>query len=166
MNKNCLGKLHYCLAIILFYFISTSTRAQGYNTTDWKFSNPKQFGFTVLDVDYFDNNNVIAVGSDGGIARSTDGGSNWTYGPFTFINPATGFLTKPNFSDVHFVTASIAYAVGTPGCMVKTIDGGVTWALVNTPLTPNARSINAVWFTTPTIGYIGGQWNTLDSIAK
>jgi hypothetical protein len=48
-----------------------------FNSTDWKFSNPQQFGFTVLDVDFFDNNNAIAVGSDGGIARTTDGGTNW-----------------------------------------------------------------------------------------
>jgi len=166
MNKNCLRKMHYCLAIILFFFISTSTRAQGFNTTDWRFSNPKQFGFTLQDVDYFDNNLVIAVGTDGGIAKSTDGGANWTYGVYTFINPANGFLTKPSFSDVHFVTSTIAYAVGSPGCMIKTTDAGVTWTLVSTPLSPTLRNINTVWFTSATTGYIGGQWNTPDSIPK
>jgi len=166
MNKNCLGKLHYYLLIILFSFSSMLALGQGYDTTKWKFSNPKQFGFTLQDVDFFDNNNVIAVGSDGGIARSRDGGSNWTYGPFTFVNPANGFLTKPSFSDVHFVTSTIAYAVGNLGCMAKTTDGGLTWTLINTPLSSNARNINAVWFTSPTTGYIGGQWNTPDSIPK
>lgn len=166
MNKNCLGKLHYYLLIILFSFSSMLIMGQGYDTTKWKFSNPKQFGFTLQDVDFFDNNNVIAVGSDGGIALSRDGGSNWTYGPFTFVNPASGFLTKPSFSDVHFVTSTIAYAVGNLGCMAKTTDGGLTWTLINTPLSGNARNINAVWFTSPTTGYIGGQWNTPDSIPK
>ncbi len=166
MNKNCLGKLHYYLLIILFSFSSILAMSQGYDTAKWKFSNPKQFGFTLQDVDFFDNNNVIAVGSDGGIAKSRDGGTNWTYGPFTFVNPATGFLTKPSFLDVHYVTSTIAYAVGNAGCMAKTTDGGLTWTVVNNPLTNNARNINAVWFTSPTTGYIGGQWNTADSIPK
>ena len=46
MNKNCLGKLHYYLLIILFSFSSILAMGQGYDTTKWKFSNPKQFGFT------------------------------------------------------------------------------------------------------------------------
>lgn len=166
MNKNCLGKLHYILAIMLFFFISASVQAQGfYNTTNWKFSNPKQFGFTIFDVDFFDNTNVIAVGADGGIAKSTDGGTNWTYGPFTYVNPA-GLTTKATLYDVHYITANIAYAVGTGGCMAKTIDGGVTWSLVNTPLFANSKNINTCWFLNENTGYIGGQFNTLDSIPK
>ena len=136
-----------------------------YNTKDWRFSNPKPFGFTVSDVDFFDDNLVIAVGDQGGIARSTNGGTTWTYGIFTFPT-AAGQRTKANFLDVHFVSSTIAYAVGTGGMMAKTTDAGVTWSFVNTPLYNNARSINSVWFTSETTGYIGGQWNTLDSIPK
>jgi gliding motility-associated-like protein len=166
MNKNCFGKMHYCLAIILFFFISASAQAQGsYNTTNWKFSNPKQFGFTIFDVDFFDNNNVIAVGSDGGIAKSTDGGANWKYGGFTYV-ANTGLTTKTTFNDVHYITANIAYAVGSGGCMAKTTDGGLTWSFVNTPLFANAKNINALWFVDQNKGYIGGQWNTADSIPK
>jgi hypothetical protein len=54
---------------------------------------------------------VIAVGQDGGIARSVDGGANWSYGVFTFIN-ARGLWFKPTFTDVHYITSNIAYAVG------------------------------------------------------
>ena len=166
MNKSYLGKLRHSFLIIVLSFSIANVQAQGfYNTTNWKFSNPKQFGFTVLDVDYFDNNNVIAVGSDGGIAKSTDGGTNWTYGPFTFINP-TGQQTKSTFSDVHFITASIAYAVGGSGLMAKTIDGGATWSFVTTPLFANSKNINACWFLDANKGYIGGQFNTPDSLPK
>ena len=166
MIRNCFGKMHYYLFLILLSFSCVLAIGQGsYNTTNWRFSNPKQFGFTVLDVDYFDNNNVIAVGSDGGIARSTDGGRNWTYGPFTYVTPQ-GQVTKSTFNDVHYVTANIAYAVGDRGSMAKTIDGGANWSFINTPLFANSKSINACWFVDANKGYIGGQFNTLDSLPK
>jgi gliding motility-associated-like protein len=165
MNRVITKRKWYFPLAIFILFLGEISQAQGYNTTNWRFSNPKQFGFTVLDVDYFDNNNVIAVGSDGGIAKSTDGGSNWTYGPFTYINPQ-GQVTKSTFSDVHYVTANVAYAVGDRGSMAKTIDGGVTWSFVNTPLFSNSKNINACWFLDANKGYIGGQFNTLDSLPK
>jgi gliding motility-associated-like protein len=136
-----------------------------YNTTNWRFSNPKQFGFTVFDVDFFDNSNVIAVGNDGGIAKSSDGGVNWTYGPFTYVN-AAGLITKSTLNDVHYITATVAYAVGSAGCMAKTTDGGATWTFVNNPLYGNSRNINTCWFIDQNRGYIGGQWNSVDSIPK
>lgn len=165
MNKHSIRKLWSFLIILLF---STSTTwGQGvYNTTTWKFSNPKQFGFTVFDVDYFDNNNVIAVGSDGGIAKSTDGGKNWTYGVFTYPT-AAGLTTKSTFLDVHYITANIAYAVGNGGCMAKTTDGGTTWSLVTTPLYSTNRNINTCWFINANTGYAAGQWNfSTDSIPR
>ncbi len=168
MNKTCFRKMQNYLLVILFSLSSILVMGQGnFNTTDWRFSNPKQFGFTVLDVDFFDNNNAIAVGSDGGIAKTSDGGANWTYGVFTFTNPATGFITKGNFNDVHFVTATIAYAVSTNGLMIKTTDGGTSWSTVNTPLTPTLKSINACWFLDANRGYIGGDVNdNVDSIPR
>jgi gliding motility-associated-like protein len=166
MNKNCFGKSYHYLLIILIPLFSISAIGQSnYNTTNWRFSNPKQFGFTPLDVDFVDNNIALAVGGDGGIARTTDGGSNWTYGPFTFVN-AAGLWQKQSFNDVHFVTPAVAYAVGSLGAMAKSTDGGVTWTLVRTPLFNNARSVNAVWFINENTGYIGGTWNTPDSIPK
>ena len=176
MNKNCFGKrLHYLLVMMLSIF-SLIAGAQGYNTTDWRFSNPQKFGFTVFDLDFVDNNNVIAVGSEGGIARSTDGGATWTYGVFTYNTP-TGYLSKPSqFLDVHYVTPQVAYAVGATGgsstsvylggVMAKTTDGGATWTNVPNPLFNNKRNINTVWFVNKDTGYIAGQWNTPDSIPK
>src|SRR5436189_6136801 len=102
MNQHCSRKFQYYLLLILLSVSSTITFAQTskFNTTDWKFSNPQQFGFSIADVDYWDNNVAIAVGSDGGIARTTDGGTNWTYGVFTYTSPA-GLVTKASFNDVH-----------------------------------------------------------------
>ena len=155
--------------VIAFMMTGNLTQAQVgqgfYNTVNWKFSNPQQFGFTVLDVDYFDNNTALAVGSDGGIAKTTDGGSNWTYGPFTFYT-ADNAITKSSFSDVHFVTSTIAYAVGSGGAMAKTTDAGASWSFIKTPLFARGRNINTVWFVNKDTGYIGGQHNTPDSLPK
>lgn len=166
MNKNCFGKMHYGLLLIMISFFSLSSLAQSdYRTDKWRFSDPKQFGFTVLDVQFYDNNFGIAVGANGGIARTTDGGAKWIYGPFTFTSPA-GLTTNGSFNDVHIATSSTAYAVGTNGMMAKTVNGGQNWTFVNTPLYANARSINTCWFINEDIGYIAGQWNTPDSIPK
>ena len=73
----------YCFLLLLLSVAVAS--GQGYDTTKWRFSSPKQFGFTTLDVDFFDNNVGIAVGPEA-IGRSTDGGKTWTYAPFTYIN--------------------------------------------------------------------------------
>jgi gliding motility-associated-like protein len=154
---------------MLLILLSAIANGQGfYNTTNWKFSNPKQMGITFLDVDFFDNNNVIAVGGAGGIAKSTDGGRNWKYGPFSFVSSASNgsLLTTATLNDVHYITATVAYAVGDRGCMAKTTDGGQNWSFVNTPLFPNTKNINAVWFLNKDTGYIGGQTNSIDSIPK
>jgi gliding motility-associated-like protein len=153
------------VAPILLVFLASQGFAQGYNTTNWRFSNPTQMGITFFDVDYFDDNNVIAVGAAGGIAKSTDGGRNWRYGPFTYNDPA-GLRIVATLNDVHYITSTIAYTVGDRGCMAKSTDGGQNWSFLTTPLYANSRNINAVWFINKDTGYIGGQFNSIDSVPK
>jgi gliding motility-associated-like protein len=165
MNKICSTRMH-CLLLLMLVLVSFSSMSQSdYRTDKWRFSDPKQFGFTVQDVQFFDNNFGIAVGANGGIARTTDGGAKWIYGPFTFTSPA-GLTTTGSFGDVHIASANVAYAVGTNGMMAKTTNGGVNWTFVTTPLYSTVKSINTCWFLNKDTGYIGGQWNTLDSIPK
>jgi gliding motility-associated-like protein len=154
------GFLSIAFALLLMNHVS----AQGFDTTKWRFSNPKPIGFYITDVQFADNNNAVAVGSDG-IAFSRDGGSSWTYGAFTYIN-AAGVYQKGNFSDVHVVNSNVSYAVGPGGLMAKTTNGGQNWNFVTTPLFANSRNINTVWFLNKDTGYIAGQWNAPDSIPK
>ncbi len=151
--------------MLLSFTVQTSFAQGFYNTTNWRFSNPKQFGFSVLDIDFFDNNNGIAVGLNSGIAYTKDAGVTWNYGAFTFIGQ-TGVQIGTQFQDVHFASANVAYAVGTNGCMSKTTDGGATWALLNNPLFASAKNVNTVWFLDENKGYIAGQFNTVDSLPK
>ena len=155
-----------CLIVLMMSLHATlSAQQETYDTRPWRFLNPTPMGMTFFDVDYTDNNNGIAVGTEGGIARTTDGGTNWTYGAFTFLNPA-GTRVRPTVYDVHAVNAQVAYAVGTQGMMAKTTDGGNSWTFVRTPLYARSRNINTVWFTSASTGYIGGQHNAVDSIPR
>ncbi len=160
MRKN----IPVCLSILLV-LTGTLAKSQGYNTTKWRFSDPKQFGFTILDVQFFDNNLGIAVGGNGGIATTTNGGTKWIYGAFTFTNPA-GLITTGTFNDVHIASSTVAYAVGTNGMMAKSTNAGKDWSFLNNPLAANSKNINTCWFVNKDTGYIAGQFNTPDSIPK
>jgi gliding motility-associated-like protein len=166
MNQPRQMRMHYCLALIMLSLVSTSAMSQSdYRTDKWRFSDPKPFGFTVLDLQFFDNNLGIAVGNNGGIARTTNGGAKWSYGPFTFTSPA-GLTTNGTFSDVHIASATVAYAVGSNGMMAKSTNAGQNWTFVNTPLYANSKAINTCWFLNKDTGYIAGQFNTPDSFPK
>ena len=133
------------MTISFLLLMSVGYSQSNYNTNNWRFSNPQKFGFTVTDIDFFDDNKGVAVGANGGIAYTTNGGSTWSYGAFRFMN-AAGLETSSAFIDVHFISSNTVYAVGSNGCMVKSVDGGVNWSFVNNPLFNNGKSINSVWF--------------------
>ena len=166
MIKHCLRRGHYHLVVILLLFISQSLLAQvNYTMSKWRYSDPKPLGFTVLDVKFYDNNFGIAVGGNGGIARTFNGGAKWEYGTFTYTAPS-GLITNGAFSDISVPSATVAYTVGSNGMMAKTTNAGLNWTFVNTPLYANSRNINTCWFFDANNGYIAGQWNTADSLPK
>lgn len=166
MNKHCFGKMHYFLLVIMLSFVYSSITAQvSYTMSKWRYSDPKPLGFTVLDVKFYDNNFGIAVGGNGGIARTFNGGAKWEYGTFTFTAPS-GLTTNGAFSDISVPSSTVAYVVGSNGMMAKTTDAAQNWSFVRTPLYANSRSINTCWFFDSNNGYIAGQWNTPDSIPK
>jgi gliding motility-associated-like protein len=144
--------------LILLWFNFTGFAQIGQN--NFKYNFPKPLGNTFLDVSFFDNNNGIAGGNASSFAKTTNGGTTWTYGVVMF-NTATGFKQRPTVNDVHFVTASTVYAVGDSGMLLKSTDAGLNWSQVNNPLYGNGRNINAVWFVNKDTGYIGGQAQNL-----
>lgn len=170
MNKSCLGKLPLFFLLLLLSLTSAVVQSQpvasSFNSTNWRFMNPKPLGFTIIDIDFFDNNKGVAVGGGNGtIAYTTDGGATWKYGAFAYTS-AAGVLTSTSFQDVHFISSNVVYAVGTNGCMVKSTDGGATWSFVRTPFYTTAKNINTTWFLNENKGYIGGQSNTPDQTPK
>ena len=167
MKKSCLGKLLHYLPVIIFFLSSLLASGQQsfYNVKNWRYSNPRQFGFTVTDIDFVNDTRGVAVGASGGIAYTNDGGTTWNYANFSFID-RTGIQSSTSFNDVHFASANVVYAVGSSGAMAKSTDGGVNWSFVKTTFYNTGRNINAVWFLDDNKGYIGGQWNAIDSIPR
>lgn len=167
MKKSCYGKIMRYLPVILFFLSSLLASGQQtfYNVKNWRFANPRQFGFNVNDIDFVNDTRGVAVGANGGIAYTNDGGTTWSYANFSFID-RTGLQTSTTFSDVHFASTNVVYAVGSAGAMAKSTDGGANWTFVNTTFYNTGRNINAVWFLDDNRGYIGGQWNAVDSIPR
>lgn len=87
-----------------------------------------QFGPNVLNNAYTDigfpgANKALAMGPDNHLARTADGGNNWT--------PTGPGDTALDWQSVEFITASEGYAVTDHQAqpLYKTLDGGQTWAL-------------------------------------
>ena len=153
--------LFFSIALMLTALVSNGQIGM----SPWKFSNPRQFGFTVLDVSFLDDNNGIAVGSWGGIAKTTDAGITWKYAAFTFTG-GDNMIQKAYFNSVQYVTSTIAYAVGDQGLFAKSTDGGLNWAAMNNPLFSDSKSIYGLHFINKDTGYIGGQPNSSNPAPK
>ncbi len=104
------------LAISIIVFFSSAIFAQNF---DWTAQNS---GVTVslTDVFFVDNQTGWAVGNDGTILSTTNGGQDWT--------SQTSGVTD-GLRAVFFIDANTGWAVGgsTNRTMVKTTDGGLNW---------------------------------------
>lgn len=83
-----------------------------------------------------------AVGGNGLVIRSTDGGQSWTSS-----SPATNTLNA-----VHFVSDQTGWAVGNGGIAIETTDGGDHWSQTS----PGSQNLNGVFFIDENHGWIVG----------
>ncbi len=79
-------------------------------------------------VDFPTQTHGWAVGHDGVILATRDGGKTWTLQHF---DPNPEFPLQ--FLDVHFLDESHGFAIGTYGLMMETRDGGLNWEPVEAP---------------------------------
>lgn len=96
--------------------------------------------FTAMDTGY-------AVGENGKIYKTSDGGSNWT---------TQQFMTVNEFNAVFFPSADTGYAVGNSSSspvIYKTVDAGVNW--IPQVITATG-TLNDVYFTSNSNGYCAG----------
>ena len=84
-------------------------------------------GASVNAVHFVDPMVGHAVGPNGFITRTEDGGQSWT-------PQWSGITTALN--DVHFVDANNGLAVGFGGTILRTVNGGATWAPATVPAAP------------------------------
>ncbi len=80
----------------------------------------------------FGSTTGYAVGDNGTILKTTNGGAEW-------VAQDSGTTAKLN--GVYVVTALAAYAVGDGGVILRTTDGGATWTALNSGTTANLRSV-------------------------
>jgi len=77
-----------------------------------------------------------AVGADGTILLTSDGGATWSA-------PTNPVPTTADLSGVTFASTSDGWAVGADGTILLTSDGGATWSAPTTPVPP-ADDLSAV----------------------
>ncbi len=85
-----------------------------------------------MGVSFSDQNTGTAVGINGTILRTTDGGTNW----FPQLSGITDW-----FNSVCFTDANTGTVVSATGNILRTTDGGTTWILQTSPVYSNFWSV-------------------------
>lgn len=88
-----------------------------------------------LQATYCVENVCYAVGNDGVVLKSTDGGDNW------------GVLSSgvsSDLRDVYFTSVNVGFAVGADGACIFTSDGGNSWNPIDLSVSATLRSIHFV----------------------
>lgn len=103
-----------------------------------------------------DGTRLVAVGQNGQISRSVNGGVSWT----PVASP-----TSSNLHHVQFSANPQGFAAGDNGVALRTTDGGATWTLLNSGATANISALAV-----PSSGqawiYGAGLWRTVDGGAS
>ena len=87
------------------------------------------------DVYCITENIVVAVGNNGTILKTTDGGAYW-------VQKTSG--TGYNLEKVQFPNPNVGYAVSVIGEILKTLDGGDTWNMIYSFGNSDTRDISCV----------------------
>ncbi|HET7153343.1 MAG TPA: hypothetical protein VFJ29_06225, partial [Candidatus Kapabacteria bacterium] len=112
---------------LLLFIIAVSLHAQV-----WRWQHPKPQGNNLNAVDFYDGNTGYAVGDNGTILKTTNGGIAW-------VAQQSGISTNLLTVCVSPASAQYAVAAGTNNTYVYTADGGNTWTAGNV----TASNVNA-----------------------
>lgn len=105
----------------------------------------------------------VAVGNNGVITRTTDGGVNWSVLTSGTTNPLNG---------IHCPSSTICYIAGASGTILKSTDAGVTWSALTSGTTTHLYGITCpsttVCYAVGFSGMLlktsdGSSWSTLTS---
>ncbi|MBS1495055.1 MAG: T9SS type A sorting domain-containing protein [Bacteroidetes bacterium] len=175
-------KLLLILAVVSFLF-SDLAYSQG-----WVAQTSGVGAVSLSSVNFLSATTGLAVGSNGTIIKTTNGGTNWVtktsltanaltcvrfasatnavaVGQFGIILLSTNAgetwtsqTTGTNLTHVNFPSALIGYAVGAAGTILKTTNGGANWTALTSGTTVNLTS---AFFTTDLEGYVTGATGTI-----
>ena len=127
----------------------------------WAWQNPQPTGNHLRNITFTDSDTWTAVGDNGTIIRTTDGGATW-------VCQASG--TENWLYDVAFTDTHTGTAVGSFGSIIQTTDGGETWVALDLTSTDHDISprgwFTGISFTDADTGYVvsayGGIYGTTD----
>lgn len=114
----------------------------------WKTQSSGTFQ-SLAGVSFVNANTGTAVGDNGTILRTTDGGLNWT-------GQTSG--TGAHLRAVSFIDANTGTAVGTGGTILRTTNGGSSWA---SQISGTFQDLHCVAFTSALVGSAAGNAGTI-----
>lgn len=113
---------------------------------DWKWKNPTPTGQQLNDVKMVDSSIAYAVGKNGTILKTTNGGRDWQ---------VQASNTSNDLTSISVISKDTVYVSGLYLTVLKTTDGGATWLTVR-----NAANIipvtTKVFFVNSSVGYLSG----------
>jgi phage tail sheath protein FI/photosystem II stability/assembly factor-like uncharacterized protein len=109
---------------------------------------------SLTSISFLDVSNGWAVGEEGTILNTTDGGTTWSV--------QASDVTVP-LHEVFFRSDTLGWAVGGEGTILNTTDGGTNW-LVQDPPTGLTANLSGVFFRSDTLGWaVGGEGTILNT---
>lgn len=131
------------IAATIYFTSDVAAPGSSGDSSRWR---PVQSGVTsvLLDMDFVDPNQGWAVGQDGAIVATSDGGEIWH-------TQDSGF--NVTIRSVDFTDAQTGWAVGHLGLILSTSDGGRTWTALSREVALDLDLIH-VSFTSPNDGWI------------
>ncbi|MEO0108391.1 MAG: YCF48-related protein, partial [candidate division WOR-3 bacterium] len=116
----------------------------GHARADWDWLNPWPQGDGLRSIDLLNADYGFAVGQNGVVVLTTDGGQSWD----------VRNLVGGELQGVCVTSESVAYAVGTGGTIMRTGDGGRTWTALPSGV---MQGIAGVDFPSESLGYVCGE---------
>lgn len=96
-----------------------------------------------------DSINAVAVGYNGKILKTTDGGLTW----ISLNSNTTEYLLE-----VYFTSKNIGFAIGYNGTILRTSDAGTNWSKINSE---TSNTLNNLFFSDIKNGWIAGSLGTI-----
>jgi len=124
--------------ILLFLLLSNALSAQWIEQS----SGTTQH---LLGVNFIDSMTGVAVGNNGTILKTTDGGVHWN----TIPSPSNKTYWKN-----HFVNETLGWIVGVDGTLLKTLNTGDSWDTINLGTDEDLESI---FFINDSVGWLCGR---------
>lgn len=108
-------------------------------TGSWQKAGGTSLNIQWNDVFFFDANYGWAVGNNGRVVYTVDGGANWT---LTSVETGGGVLQDLNA--VYFTSKDLGWAVGTLGVIYKSENGGSSWTKEENSLVSNLHDVHFI----------------------